>query len=155
MSEIKMSEGPIVGDWTMPFFQCLVLLAIIGITWLWTHHSSRCLHHQMVFSIFVSVSKLSLILQDIRLLDYGLTLLQYAYMHAKSIQSCPTLCDPVDCSLSGSFVHGILQARTQELVAMPFSRVTSQPRDQTCVFYLSYIGRQILYHRVIRKPSPL
>ena len=32
-------------------------------------------------------------------------------MHAKSLQSCPTLCDPVDCSLPGSSVHGILQAR--------------------------------------------
>ena len=46
-------------------------------------------------------------------------------------QSCPTLCDPVDCSLSGSFVHGILQARILEWIAIPFSRGSSQPRDQT------------------------
>ena len=43
-------------------------------------------------------------------------------MHAKSLQSCPTLCDPMDCSLTGSSVHGILQARILEWVAMPFSQ---------------------------------
>ena len=40
-------------------------------------------------------------------------------MHDKSLQSCPTLCDPMDCSPPGSSVHGILQARLLELVAMP------------------------------------
>ena len=40
---------------------------------------------------------------------------------AKSLQSCPTLCDPVDCSLPGSPVPGILQARTLEWVAISFS----------------------------------
>ena len=40
---------------------------------------------------------------------------------AKSLQSCPTLCDPVDCSLPGFSVHGILQARTLEWVAISFS----------------------------------
>ena len=37
-------------------------------------------------------------------------------------QSCPTLCDPMDCSPPGSSVHGILQARILELVTIPFSR---------------------------------
>ena len=40
----------------------------------------------------------------------------------KSLQSCPTLCDPVDCSQPGSSVPGILQAGKLEWVAMPFSR---------------------------------
>ena len=40
---------------------------------------------------------------------------------AKSLQSCPTLCDPIDCSPSGSPVPGILQARTLEWVALSFS----------------------------------
>ena len=40
----------------------------------------------------------------------------------KSAQSCPTLCDPVDCSLPGSSVHGILQARVLDWVAISFSR---------------------------------
>ena len=39
----------------------------------------------------------------------------------KSFQSCPTLCDPVDCSLPGFSIHGILQARTLEWVAISFS----------------------------------
>ena len=54
---------------------------------------------------------------------------QTTCMHAKSLQSCPTLCDPIDCSLRGSSVHGILQARILEWVAMPFSRGSCQPRD--------------------------
>ena len=46
-------------------------------------------------------------------------------------QSCPTVCDPMDCSLPGSSVHGIFQARILEWVAIPFSRGSSWPRDQT------------------------
>ena len=42
---------------------------------------------------------------------------------AKSLQLCPTLCDPMNCSPPGSSVHGILQARILEWVAMPSSRV--------------------------------
>ena len=45
--------------------------------------------------------------------------------HAKSLQSCPTLCDPIDCSVPGFSVHGILQVRILEWVAMPFSRGSS------------------------------
>ena len=48
-------------------------------------------------------------------------------------QSCPTLCDPLDCSPPGPSVHGILQARMLEWVAIPFSRRSSQPRDQTLI----------------------
>ena len=48
-------------------------------------------------------------------------------------QSCPTLCDPMDCYLPGSSVHGILQARILQQVAMPSSRESSWPRDQTQV----------------------
>ena len=50
-------------------------------------------------------------------------------------QSCPTLCNPVDCSLPGFSVHGILQARVLEWVAISFSRGSSQPRDRTQVFH--------------------
>ena len=48
---------------------------------------------------------------------------------ARSLESCPTLCDPLDCSPPGSSVHGILQARILERVARPSSRVSSQSRD--------------------------
>ena len=48
-------------------------------------------------------------------------------------QSCPTLCDPVDCSLPGSSIHGIFQAIVLEWVAISLSRASSRPRDQTRV----------------------
>ena len=54
-------------------------------------------------------------------------------VHAKSIQSCPTLCNPMDCSPPGSSVHGILQASILEGIAMPSSRGSSESRDRTWV----------------------
>ena len=58
-------------------------------------------------------------------------------------QLCLTLCDSMDCSLPGSSVYGIFQARILEQVAISFSRGFSQPRNGTCV---SCTGRRILYH---------
>ena len=57
-----------------------------------------------------------------------------------------TLCDPMDCSLPGSSVRGILQARIPEWVALPCSRGSSRPRDLIHVSCVSCIGRQILYY---------
>ena len=50
------------------------------------------------------------------------------YVHVHT-QSCPTLCNPMDCSLLDSTVHGILQARILEWVAISSFRGSSQPRD--------------------------
>ena len=47
-------------------------------------------------------------------------------------------CNPMDCSWQGSFVHGILQARILEWVAIFFYRGSSQPRDRTCASCLLY-----------------
>jgi len=58
-------------------------------------------------------------------------------------QSSPTLCKPKDCCPPTSSIHGILQARILQCVAMPSSKGSSQPRDQS---YVSCIGRWILYH---------
>ena len=55
----------------------------------------------------------------------------------QSLQSCLTLCDPMDYRLPGSSVHGISQARILEWVAMHSSRGSSQPRNRTCVSYVS------------------
>ena len=52
---------------------------------------------------------------------------------ALAAQSCVSLCDPVDCSPPGSSVHGILQARTLEWVAISFSKGSSQPGHRTWV----------------------
>ena len=57
--------------------------------------------------------------------------------HFQDLKQCqlrPTLCGPIDCNPPGSSVHGILQARMLEGEAVPFSRGSSQPKDQTRVF---------------------
>ena len=84
-----------------------------------------------------------------------------AYMHDTNLETCnvftglssfhtgnenPTLCNPKGCSPSGSSVHGILQGRILEWVAMLSSRGFSQPRDPTRISYVSCIGRRVLYH---------
>ena len=56
-----------------------------------------------------------------------------AEIESEVAQSCPTLCDPMDCSPEGSSVHGVLQARILEWVAISFSRGSSRPRDWTQV----------------------
>ena len=65
---------------------------------------------------------------------------------AKLLQLCSTLRNSVDGSPLGSSVHGILHSRILEWVVMPSSRGSSQPRDQTCVSYISCTGRWVLYH---------
>ena len=73
----------------------------------------------------------------------------------KSLQLCLTLCDPMGCSLPGSSVHGILQARTLDWVGMPFSRGSAQPRDQTHILCLLHwqVGSPEVYNP-IKKPQP-
>ena len=75
-------------------------------------------------------------------------------MKGQVIQLCPTLCDPMDYG-----VHGILQARTLEWVAFPFSRGSSQPRDRTQVsriagrFFTSWATREAHMknnHRIVK-----
>ena len=68
---------------------------------------------------------------------------------------CPTLCNSMDCSPPGSSVHGILQARILEWVAIPFSRGPSRPRDWTQVsqtagrFFTIWATRET--HKVVQK----
>ena len=66
----------------------------------------------------------------------------HACVCAKLPQSCPALCNPMDCSPPVSSVHGIFQARILE----PSSRGSSQPRDQTHLSCNSCVGRWILDH---------
>ena len=70
-------------------------------------------------------------------------------------KSCPTSCDPVDCSPPGSSIHGISQARILEWVAISFSRGSSQPMDQTHVLCLLHwpANSLLLSHQI--SPSPL
>ena len=69
-------------------------------------------------------------------------------------QSCPTLCDPMDCSLPGSSIHGIFQARVLEWGAIAFSRGSSQPRNRTQVSRIAgrcftiWATRELIYVKV-------
>ena len=78
----------------------------------------------------------------------------YTCIHAKFLQSCPTLCDPMDCSPPGSSVHGILQARILEWVAMPSSRGYSPARDRIQVSCSSCTAGGVLplSHQPLSKP---
>ena len=95
----------------------------------------------MKCSIFINVS----VLNTLIFLMFG-------------VQSCLTLCHPVDCSPPGSSVHGILQAIILECIAVPFSRGSSRPRDQTqvpCIaggffpFRASILDRHHYFQRVL------
>ena len=61
-------------------------------------------------------------------------------------QLCLTLCDPMDCSLPGSSVHGIFQARILEWVAISSPRASSQPKYRTHISYFSCFDRWFPYH---------
>ena len=65
---------------------------------------------------------------------------------AKSLQLCPTQCNPMDCSQPGSPIHGIFQARKLAWVAMPFFRGSFWLRDRICFSLWLLHCRQILYH---------
>ena len=69
-----------------------------------------------------------------------------------SLQSCLTLCDPMDCSPPGCSVRGILQARILEWVAMPSSRESSPPRDSTRVSFSSCIAGGFFIAKPPEKP---
>ena len=79
---------------------CGQFLELLGLK---PHHLSLCLRGHMASSLCLSVSPLSVCV----------------------IQLCPTLCDPTDLSPPGFSVHGILQARILEWVAIPFSSGSS------------------------------
>ena len=66
-------------------------------------------------------------------------------------QLCLTLSDPMDCSLPGSSIHGIFQARVLEWIAISFSRGSSQPRDRTQVSHI--VGRCFTVWATSLKPS--
>ena len=70
----------------------------------------------------------------------------HACVHAKLLQLCPTVCNPMDGSQPHSSVHEISQARRVAWVAMASTRASSQPRDWTSFFYVYCIGRRVLHH---------
>ena len=114
-----------------PVVPCLVwwLWASVG---LWSHLSSLCFHGHVAFSsVFVGCPP---------------GFLLYRCMRAKSLQSCPTLFNPMDCSPPSSSVHGVLLEGILEWGAIFSSKASSPPRNGIQDSYISCIGRHILYH---------
>ena len=101
-------------EMTVLLTHCIAFVSLPKICWLYLCGSVSGL--SILFSILSSVT---------HCLDY-ISLSEVS-------QSCPTLCNPMDCSLPGSSVHGIFQAIVLEWIAISFSRGSSRPRDQTRV----------------------
>ena len=78
----------------------------------------------------VGIHPSSVLLQTLFLIQYSVLSHQFGESESEVAQSCPTLCDPMACSLSGSSIHGIFQARVLEWIAIAFSRGLSQPRNR-------------------------
>ena len=127
--------------------QCPVALSVLRST----HIKHIC---YSLPSLFLFPSCLTLLLgifgsRWVSLKDFSASdwfVISAARVYAKSLQLCLTLCDPIEGSLPGSSVYGILQARILEWISMPSSRGSSQPRGQTCISYVSCISRHALYH---------
>ena len=91
--------------------------------------------------------------QPICIFAYLFTQHKLDCLYAKLLQSCLTLCDLMDCSPPCFSVHGVLQARILEWVAMPFSRGSSQPRDQTHVSCIYCIAGGFFTAGLLGKPQ--
>ena len=115
------------GDRTI---HCILSKKMISIFWPGLESTPDSLIYISSISISISISIIYL----------------YLCMHAKSLQTCQTLCNPIDHNPTGSSVHGILQAKVLEWVAMPFSRGSSWLRDRTRVSYSSLTDSGVLYH---------
>ena len=82
---------------------------------------------------------------------HGWLLNAFACMHTQSLHLCLTLWDLMDCSPPGSSVHGIFLGRILEWVAMPSSKESSQPRDQTHISCISYIAGRFFTAKLLGK----
>ena len=106
----------------------------------------HCRGHAWRWGAFSKEVRLRWVRMDKKLLwKRGSVFQAYMYTWVRA-QSCPTICDPMNCGPPGSSLHGISQARILEWVTLPFSRGLLQPRDWTSVSWVSCNGRQILYH---------
>ena len=84
--------------------------------------------------------------KDVMLSELSQTHKNKQYIHATSFQSCLILCDSMDCSPTGSSVHGMLQARMLEWAAISSFRGSSGPNYWIHISYFSCTSRQVLYH---------
>ena len=126
--KMSLLLSPAVTTSSTPWFMDLTFQ--VSMQWCSVQHQ-MCFHHQT----HPQLSIVSTLVQPL-----------HSFWCAKSLQSFPTFCDPMDCSPPGSSVHGVIQARTLEWVAIPSSSGSSRPRDRTHVSYVWCIGRRFLYH---------
>ena len=102
-----------------------------------------CIEHQIIevltlFRVLIALVNVICIWNSFLLLWNDCRILRRMWLSESEVpQSCPTLCDPMDWSLSGSSINGIFQSRVLEGVAMPSSRGSSQLRDQTQVSHIA------------------
>ena len=122
-----------MGIWTQtvwfpfPFTAILPILTLLY--WYWFDVSPK----EVVSSNFTPCTLLLHVCTHTHTLTYVYTHIS-GKVKVKVTQSCLTLCNPMDCSLPGSSVHGIFQTRILEWATVPFSRGSSQPRDWTQVY---------------------
>ena len=128
-------------DWFPLGWTGWISLLSKGLSSLLQHHSSKAsiLWHSALFTVQLShlymTTGKTIALTRWTFAGKAMSLLFNMLSESESevAQSYPALCNPMDCSLPGSSLHGILQARVLEWVAISFSRGSSQPRDQTRV----------------------
>ena len=114
-----------------PVFSCWSSVWLIFHWWKWDVKDKSATIIMLLLTSYLMTVSFYLIHRDSML---------GACMHAQLLQSCLILCDPTDCRLPGSSVHGILQVRILEWVAMPFSRGSLPPTYQiqvSCIFYIA------------------
>ena len=107
-------------------------------------HKKLCTKAEVLY-LFVLLILFIYIFIEVKLvygvvLDSGIQQIDSVYTYVcvcMCVQSCLTLCDPMDCYLPGSSVHGISQKRTLEWIAVSYSRGLSRPRDQSHISCLA------------------
>jgi len=85
--------------------------------------------NKSIKNVFVSMYLFVYLYTYLCICHLSLSIFLPGCVSAKTLQSSPTLCGPMDCSQPGSSVRGILQARILEWIAMPSSRGSSRPKD--------------------------
>ena len=129
----------------------------------WWDYALRLTKHTCILSSAVLLLNLavyrssqSIVFQKIRnaVVEIDVPALRVACGCTRSLQSCLTLYDAMDCSPLGSSLHMILQVRILEWIAMPSFRGSSQPRDQPRVFWGSCIAGRFFTDEPPGKPGP-
>ena len=121
---------------------------------LFSKHVLRATLCEVVFTNKHCIAKISqtTCISGIRMHKYTSLILRKVDCVCSVTRSCSTLCDPKNCSPPRSSVYGILQARILEWVAISFSRLSSQSRDQTRVSCVSCIARGFFTTEPLGKP---